>query len=123
MLASGVVIVLALNPTRTAAAWNVSLSHIRAPSLLDTARASVNVTTAASARRASVSQVWPVGRRTEPEALEVIACASAMTKAWTTAAAGMRCKVDAHAAGTPRTYTIWELLKMIGPQGLSTLGI
>ena len=75
VLASGVVIVLALNPTRTAAAWNVSLSHIRAPSLLDTARASVNarthlpVTTAASSRRASVSQVWPVGRRTEPEAL------------------------------------------------------
>ena len=75
VLASGVVIVLALNPTRTAAAWNVSLSHIPAPSLLDTARASVNarthlpVATAASSRRASVSQVWPVGRRTEPEAL------------------------------------------------------
>ena len=75
VLASGVVIVLALNPTRTAAAWNVPLSHIRAPSLLDTARASVNarthlpVTTAASSRRASVSQVCPVGRWTEPEAL------------------------------------------------------
>ena len=75
VLASGVVIVLALNSTRTAAAWNVSLSHIRALSLLDTARASMNarthlpVTTAASSRRASVSQVWPVGRRTEPEAL------------------------------------------------------
>ena len=56
VLASGVVIVLA-------------------NCLLDTARASVNarthlpVTTAASSRRASVSQVWPVGRRTEPEAL------------------------------------------------------
>ena len=75
VLASGVVMVLALNPTRTVAAWNVSLSHIRAPSLLDAARASVNarthlaVTTAASSRRASVSQVWPVGRRTAPEAL------------------------------------------------------
>ena len=42
VLASGVVIVLTLNPTRTAAAWNVSLSHIRAPSLLDPACASVN---------------------------------------------------------------------------------
>ena len=48
----------------------------RAHGLLDNiARASVNarthlpVTTAASSRRASVSQVWPVGRRTEPEAL------------------------------------------------------
>ena len=75
MLASGVVIILTLNPARTAAAWNVSLSHIRGPSLLDTARASVNarthlpVATAVSSLRASAPQVWPVGRRTEPEAL------------------------------------------------------
>ena len=33
------------------------------------ARTHLPVTTAAFSRRASVSQVWPVGRRTEPEAL------------------------------------------------------
>ena len=53
---------------------SLSVFHIRGPGP-STARASVNarthlpVTTAASSRRASVSQVWPVGRRTEPEAL------------------------------------------------------
>ena len=52
----------------------LSVFHTRGPGP-GTARASVNarthlpVTTAASSRRASVSQVWPVGRRTEPEAL------------------------------------------------------
>ena len=68
-LGAGTPIGLALQVCST-----LSVFHTRGPGP-GTARASVNarthlpVTTAASSRRASASQVWPVGRRTEPEAL------------------------------------------------------
>ena len=68
-LGAGTPIGLALQVCST-----LSIFHTRGPGP-GTARASVNArthlpdTNAASSRRASVSQVWPVGRRTEPQAL------------------------------------------------------